>query len=388
MSDKTVAGGRGGRVGKVTARVALLPGDGVGPEVTREAVKVLSAAGQAFGFSLEYTEALVGGCAVDDAGDPLPERTLQVCRDADAILFGAVGGPKWDYLPGDKRPEQGILGLRKTLGLFANLRPVVLWPALSSQTPLKAELVRERPDILVVRELTGGLYFGAHRRVPSKRGGGERATDVMAYSTREIERVARVAFRAAQGRSKRLASADKANVLASSRLWRDTVDAVAHEFPDVQVRHLYADNCAMQMVLRPSQFDVLLAENTFGDILSDLGGALAGSLGMLPSASLGRGRKGLYEPVHGSAPDIAGQGIANPLAAILSAAMMLRHTFGLTRAADAIDRAVGAALDWGHRTRDIAEPGKSITGTSEMGDVVASLLAAERSGAAADGTGP
>ncbi|MDP2856686.1 MAG: 3-isopropylmalate dehydrogenase, partial [Bacillota bacterium] len=262
-------------------------------------------------------------------------------------------------------------------GLFANLRPVVLWPALSSKTPLKAELVTERPDILVVRELTGGLYFGAHRRVPSKRGGGERATDVMAYTTREIERVARVAFKAAQGRRKMLASADKANVLASSRLWRDTVDAVAPEFPDVEVRHLYADNCAMQMVLRPSQFDVLLAENTFGDILSDLGGALAGSLGMLPSASLGRGRKGLYEPVHGSAPDIAGQGIANPLAAILSAGMMLRHTFGLTRAADAIDRAVGAALDQGYRTRDIGEPGMKITGTSEMGDVLASLVAAE-----------
>ncbi len=361
-------------VPRVAGKVAVLPGDGVGPEVTREAVKVLTAAGRAFGFSLEYRDALVGGCAFDVTGEPLPESTLQACKESDAILFGAVGGPRWDSLPGDKRPEQGILGLRKTFRLFANLRPVVLWPALVSQTPLKAELVKERPDILVVRELTGGLYFGAHRRGPSKRGGGERATDVMSYTTREIERVTRVAFRAAQGRRKKLASADKANVIASSRLWRDTVDAVAREFPDVEVRHLYADNCAMQMVLRPSQFDVLLSENTFGDILSDLGGALAGSLGMLPSASLGRTRKGLYEPIHGSAPDIAGQGIANPLAAILSAAMMLRHTFDLERAASAIERAVGAALDSGYRTRDIGEPGKKVTGTSEMGDVVASLL--------------
>ena len=374
MSGETIAPRRVHRVPRVAGKVALLPGDGVGPEVTREAVKVLSAVGQVFGFSLEYREALVGGCAIEATGEPLPESTLQVCREAGAILFGAVGGPQWDSLPGDKRPEQGILGLRKTFGLFANLRPVVLWPALASQTPLKAELVRERPDILIVRELTGGLYFGAHRRVPSKRGGGERATDVMAYSTREVERVARVAFRAAQGRRKKLASADKANVIATSRLWRDTVNAVAREFPDVEVRHLYADNCAMQMVLRPSQFDVLLAENTFGDILSDLGGALAGSLGMLPSASLGRTRKGLYEPIHGSAPDIAGKGVANPLAAILSAGMMLKHTFGLERAAAAIDQAVGAALDRGYRTRDICEPGKRVVGTSEMGDVVASLL--------------
>ena len=374
MSGQAAGPRHAGRASRVAKKVAVLAGDGVGPEVTREAVKVLTAAGRAFGFSLEYKEALVGGCAYEATGEPLPGDTLQVCREAGAILFGAVGGPQWDSLPGDKRPEQGILGLRKTFGLFANLRPVVLWPALTSQTPLKAELVRERPDILVVRELTGGLYFGAHRRTPSKRGGGERATDVMAYTTREIERVARVAFRAAQGRRKKLASADKANVIESSRLWRDTVNAVAREFPDVEVRHLYADNCAMQMVLRPSQFDVLLAENTFGDILSDLGGALAGSLGMLPSASLGRTKKGLYEPVHGSAPDIAGKGVANPLAAILSAGMMLRHTFGLAGAADAIDRAVGTALDQGYRTRDIGEPGKKIVGTSEMGDAVASLV--------------
>ena len=360
-----------------TVKVAVLPGDGIGPEVTREAIKVLGQAGKKHGFSLSFTEALVGGAAIEAAGSPLPEETKRLCRKSDAILFGAVGGPKWDSLPGEMRPEQGILGLRKGFALFANLRPVTLWPALAGKTPLKPDLVRQRLDFLIVRELVGGLYFGAHRRYPSKRGGGESAIDTMRYNTNEVRRVARVAFQAAMRRSKTLTSVDKANVIACSRLWRDTVDAMRPEFPEVKVNHLYADNCAMQMVLCPSQFDVILAENTFGDILSDLGGALAGSLGMLPSASLGRGRRGLYEPVHGSAPDIAAQGKANPLAAILSAAMMLRYSLGLEGPAGAIEAAVGQTLDEGYRTADIMEQGETLVSTCEMGDQVAKHIAAD-----------
>ena len=355
------------------ANVALLPGDGIGPEVIAEATKVLGRVGDLFGFRIQYKEAPIGGAAIDLTGVPLPPATLKTCRECDAVLLGAVGGDKWDSLPASVRPEQGLLQLRKQLGLYANLRPIVLWPQLDSATPLRQEIVADKPDMLVVRELTGGLYYGSHRRFASKRAGGERAQDTMRYTTREVERVARVAFDAALKRRKNLTSVDKANVLSCSQLWRDTVGRLASEYPEVRLAHMYADNCAMQMVRNPQQFDVILTENTFGDILSDLGGALAGSLGMLPSASFGRGRRALYEPVHGSAPDIAGMNKANPLAAILSVAMMLRYTFGLLQAACAVETAVSDVLDAGYSTQDVAG-GRTVVGTSEMGDLIVSHI--------------
>ncbi|WP_027717589.1 3-isopropylmalate dehydrogenase [Desulfovirgula thermocuniculi] len=349
-------------------RVAVLPGDGIGPEVIAQATRVLAAAGRRFGHEFQLREGLIGGIAYDATGHPLPQATLDLCRSSDAVLLGAVGGPKWDKLPVHLRPEAGaLLPLRKALDVYANLRPAVVFPALADASTLKREVV-EGLDILVVRELTGGLYFGEKRReeIP----GGQRAVDTMVYTTEEIRRVARRAFELARTRKKKLTSVDKANVLESSRLWREVVTELAKDYPDVELNHMLVDNCAMQLVRNPKQFDVILTENLFGDILSDQAAQLVGSLGMLPSASLGDG-VGLYEPVHGSAPDIAGRQLANPIAAILSVALMLRYSFGLEEAALAVERAVAAVLEEGYRTADIMEPGRKQVGTTEMGRLIA-----------------
>lgn len=355
------------------ARIAVLPGDGIGPEVTREAVKVLRAVAPRFDLSLEFHEAPIGGAAFEMTGTPLPEGTLAVCREAQAILFGAVGGPRWDGLPRPVRPEQGILTLRKVFDLYANLRPAKLFPALADASTLKRDVI-EGVDILVVRELTGGLYFGQPKgieRVPE----GERGVDTLIYTTPEIERIARVAFEAARRRRRQVTSVDKANVLASSELWRRVVTGVGRAFPDVRLEHMYVDNASMQLLRQPTAFDVIVAENTFGDILSDEAAMLTGSIGLLPSASLGKGI-GLYEPIHGSAPDIAGQDVANPIATILSAAMLLEHSLEAGAAAAAIESAVRRVLEQGYRTPDIRQPGTQAVGTRRMGDLIAEAVAA------------
>jgi 3-isopropylmalate dehydrogenase len=351
-----------------TFKIAVLAGDGIGQEVTPEAVRVLRAVGRGAGVAFEFEEALVGGAAIEATGQPLPITTLSLCRSAHAILFGAVGGPKWDTMPQDQRPERGLLAIRKELDLYANLRPAACFPMLVEASPLKRAVV-EGTDLMVVRELTGGLYFGEPRGVERFADGGARAVNTMAYTSREIERVARMAFEVARKRRRRLTSVDKANVLVVSQLWREIVTRVAADYPDVTLDHLLVDNCAMALVHRPTQFDTIVTENTFGDILSDEAAILAGSMGMLPSASLG-GDVGLYEPVHGTAPDIAGKGIANPIAAILSAAMLLRYSLGMGVHADRIERAVHRALGQGHRTGDIAQAGEKVLGTREMADVV------------------
>src|SRR5262247_27713 len=320
-----------------TWRIAVLPGDGIGQEVTPEAVRVLEVAAKAGGFDLEFEQALVGGCAIDATGVPLPPATLALCKEAHAVLFGAVGGPKWDHAPQERKPERGLLALRKELDLFANLRPATCFPMLIDASPLKREVV-EGTDIMVIRELTGGLYFGEPRGREEFADGGARAINTMAYTSREIERVARAAFDVAMKRRKRLASVDKANVLVVSQLWREVVTRVAKDYPEVQLEHVLVDNCAMALVHKPTQFDTIVTENTFGDILSDEAAILAGSMGMLPSASVG-GSGGLYEPVHGTAPDIAGQGVANPIAAILSGGMLLRYSLDMGKDADRIDAA-------------------------------------------------
>ena len=353
-------------------RITLLRGDGIGPEIVAEALKVLDAAGKQFGFSLEYTDALMGGCAIDATGVPLPQETIDACKGGDAVLLGAVGGYKWDTLPGNLRPEAGLLGIRAALGLFANLRPAKIYGPLKGACPLKDEIIGEHMDIMVVRELTGGIYFGKRGRETVD--GVEAAYDTEYYTVPEVERIARVAFDTARKRHRKVHNIDKANVLESSRLWRETVLRVAKEYPDVELQHLYIDNAAMQLVRNPQQFDVIVASNIFGDILSDEASQVAGSIGMLASASLGEGKRGLYEPIHGSAPDIAGKGIANPLATILSAAMMLRYSLDEEAAADAIEAAVEAVLDRGVRTPDIATPGCTTVGTSEMGDAVVAAL--------------
>jgi 3-isopropylmalate dehydrogenase len=351
-----------------THKIALLGGDGIGQEVTPEARRVLEVVGKATGVSFEFEPALIGGAAIDSAGEPLPPSTLKLCEESDAILFGAVGGPKWDHLPQEQKPERGLLGLRKELDLFANLRPARCFPMLVDASPLKREVV-EGTDIMVIRELTGGLYFGEPRGREEFADGGARAVNTMAYTSREIERVARAAFDVAMKRKKRLASVDKANVLVVSQLWREVVTRVAKDYPQVQLEHVLVDNCAMALVHKPTHFDTIVTENTFGDILSDEAAILAGSMGMLPSASLG-GSGGLYEPVHGTAPDIAGQGLANPIAAILSAAMLLRYSLNKGADADRIDAAVLRVLEDGHRTRDIHAAGMKLVGTREMGDLI------------------
>jgi 3-isopropylmalate dehydrogenase len=351
-----------------TYKIAVLPGDGIGQEVTAEAVRVLRAVAKNSNASFEFEQALVGGAAIDAAGTPLPPSSLELCRAADAILFGSVGGPKWDDLPQEQRAERGLLALRKELDLYANLRPATCFPMLVDASPLKPSVVAGT-DIMVIRELTGGLYFGEPRGRTALAGGGERGVNTMVYTTPEIERVARVGFDVARKRRKRLASVDKANVLAVSQLWREVVTAVAREYPDVTLEHVLVDNCAMALVHKPTHFDTIVTENTFGDILSDEAAILAGSMGMLPSASIG-GRVGLYEPVHGTAPDIAGQGIANPIAAVLSAAMLLRYSLNMGAEADRIEAAVWTVLEQGHRTPDIAAKGDKVLGTREMGDLI------------------
>jgi 3-isopropylmalate dehydrogenase len=351
-------------------KVAVLPGDGIGPEVIAEAIKVLNAAAERFGFSIEYQEALVGGAAIDAVGKALPEETLDVCNEAHAILFGAVGGPKWESLPPEEQPERGaLLPLRKEYNLYANLRPAIIFLALLESSPLKSSILGGKGfDILVVRELTGGIYFGQPKGIYQEEDG-RKGVDTMIYHEWEIARIARKAFEAAMVRKKRLTSIDKANVLNSMVLWREVVNEVAKEFPEVELNHLLVDNAAMQLIRDPLQFDVILAGNMFGDILSDEAAMLTGSIGMLPSASLGD-FKGLYEPVHGSAPDIAGQGVANPLATILSAAMMLRYSFHQEDAARCIEKAVEDVLNQGYRTADLYRGEGIKVNTAKMGDLV------------------
>ncbi len=356
-----------------TYSIAVLKGDYIGPEIVDEAVKVLKKAGERFGFELELHRALLGGEAIDATGRPLPEETVNICKAADSVLLGAVGGPKWDSQPGPNRPEKGLLGIRKALDLYANLRPAVIFPSLREASPLKPQIIEDGLDIMVVRELTGGIYFGD--RGTTEENGVKSAFDTERYSLPEIQRIARVAFDMAMKRRKKLTSVDKANVLDTSRLWRATVDEMAKEYPEVEVNHMYVDNCAMQLVRDPAQFDVIVTSNMFGDILSDEASMITGSIGMLASASLGDSGFGLYEPIHGSAPDIGGRNIANPLATILSAAMMLRYSLNEPEAAQAIEEAVGKALDTA-RTPDIFTPGQGVrkASCSEMGDLVAALL--------------
>ena len=348
--------------------VAVLPGDGIGPEIVAEAVSVLRLVAP----DVVTEEALVGGCAYDATGHPLPAATLELCKRSDAVLLGAVGGPKWDTIPDpDLRPERGaLLPLRKHLGLYANLRPAILYPALAGASSLKESLVAGGLDILVVRELTGGIYFGS-----PKSNDGNRAVDTCVYTRDEIVRIARIGFEAARRRGKRLCSVDKQNVLMTSVLWRKTVEEVAADYPDVALSHMLVDNCAMQLVRNPGQFDVIVTENLFGDVLSDEAAMLTGSLGMLPSASLGAGTFGLFEPIHGSAPDIAGKGIANPLATILSTALLLRYSLGREAEARRIEAAVESVLASGLRTADIAAPGEATVGSAVMGQAVRDALA-------------
>lgn len=347
-------------------KITTLPGDGIGPEVTREAVNVLRTTAEIFGHQLDVTEKPVGGAALVAANDPLPQDTISACLSSGAVLLGAVGGPAFDKYPANFRPEAGLLRLRKELGVFANLRPAICLPGLESLSPLRPEIIRGT-DVMIVRELLGGVYFGA--RATEGQTGSRRAFDTMAYSEPEIERIARVGFELAAKRRKKLLSVDKANVLDSSRLWRDVVSGMAKDFPAVELSHMYVDSAAMALVARPATFDVIVTENMFGDILSDQAGAVVGSLGLLPSASVG-GKVGLYEPIHGSAPDIAGKGIANPLGAILSGAMLLRHSFQLEAAAAAIEMAVRATLAAGMRTRDLAGKNEAFVSTQAMGEAV------------------
>ena len=358
--------------------ITVLPGDGIGPEVVDEAVKVLEAAGRRFGHTFELRYGIVGGRAIDETGNPLPDETLELCRSADAILFGAVGGPRWEGPEATVRPEDGLLALRKELGLYANLRPVKVYPALINTSPVKPSLLRG-VDMIVVRELTGGLYFAKpKRRWSTSRG--RRGVDTLRYTEQEIVRILRVGFELASGRRKRLTSVDKANVLESSRLWREIAVEVSADYPDVELEHLLVDAAAMQIIKDPGRFDVIVAENMFGDILTDEAAVLSGSMGMLPSASLAglpggsRRRKrsvSLYEPIHGSAPDIAGQGIANPIGTVLSVAMMLRHSLGLDAEAAAVEQAVEGVLAEGYRTPDIGADGGEVIDTDRMGSVIA-----------------
>lgn len=353
-------------------KIALVPGDGIGPDVVTETVRVLNKIGEKYGHQFQYATVLAGGAAIDAVGECLPRHTVDVCKDSDAVLLGAVGGWKWDTLPGDQRPERALLGLRKELGLFANLRPALLFEELAEACPLKPEIIEGGLDIVVVRELTGGIYFGEKGFKDTELG--KAAYDVEMYAEEEVRRIAVVAFDMAMKRNKKLTSVDKANVLESSRLWRSVVTEVGKDYPEVELSHMYIDNAAMQMVRNPKQFDVIVTSNIFGDILSDEASMITGSIGMLPSASLAKGNFGMYEPVHGSAPDIAGQNKANPMAAILSAAMMLRYTFGLSKEADDVEAAVKSVLASGYRTLDIMSPGKEPLGTKEAGDQIVAAI--------------
>jgi 3-isopropylmalate dehydrogenase len=357
----------------VAKKILILPGDGIGPEIVSEAVKVLACLRDDFGLNVEMDEALVGGAAIDAAGEPLPASTLAMAREADAVLLGAVGGPKWESLPIAKRPEKGLLGLRSGLGLFANLRPAILYSQLADASTLRPEVVSGL-DIMIVRELTGGIYFGQPRGVHRREDGERVGVNTLTYSESEIRRICRVAFETARKRSGRVCSVDKANVLECTELWREVATEVGAEYPDVALTHMYVDNAAMQLVRAPKQFDVMVTTNMFGDILSDAAAMLTGSIGMLPSASLNERGRGMYEPIHGSAPDIAGKGVANPLATILSVAMMLRYSLDAADEAERIEAAVVRVLDAGLRTADILSAGKRQVGTAEMGDAVVAAM--------------
>jgi len=352
----------------MTFNIAVIRGDGIGPEIITEALRVLEAAGKSYGHTFLFSEVLAGGAAIDATGEPLPKETMDACRRSDSVLLGAVGGPKWEQLPADKRPERALLALREGLGLFANLRPALLYDALIDACPLKPELIQGGLDILIVRELIGDVYFGEKGRTETPMG--EAGYDLMRYARGEVERIGRVAFEMARKRSGRVTSVDKANVLETSRVWRETMHALRGAYPDVEYADMFVDNAAMQLVRNPKQFDVIVTGNLFGDILSDEASMITGSIGMLPSASLSETTLGMYEPIHGSAPDIAGQNIANPLATILSAAMMLRYSFGLVAEADAVEQAVRETLDAGYRTVDIESPGTVRVSTREMGEQV------------------
>lgn len=353
--------------------ITVLKGDGIGPEVVTEAKSVLETIGKVFGHTFRFQEKAVGGCAYDAFGTPLPEDTLEACKSCDAILLGAVGGPKWDALPAELRPEAGaLLKLRSELGLYANLRPAIIHQALRDASPIKAEIVGEHLDLLVVRELTGGIYFGERGTREGKYG--EETYDMESYSPFEIRRIAVQAFEAARKRRKHVTSIDKANVLASSKLWRKIVTETAKDYPDITLEHLYVDNAAMQLIRDPKQFDVIVTSNLFGDIISDEASQITGSIGMLPSASLAEGAFGMYEPIHGSAPDLAGKDMANPIATILSAAMLLQFSFGLTAETKAVEDAVTTVLDAGYRTPDIASPGTKTIGTKEMGRLICAAI--------------
>lgn len=356
----------------MTKKITVLPGDGIGPEIVAQAVRVLDTVAAKYGHSFEYTYVDIGGCSIDKFGVPITDEGMEKCRNADSVLLGAVGGPKWDSCPANIRPEKALLAVRKELGLFANLRPTKLFPQLADASPLKKEIVGGGIDLLIVRELTGGVYFGEKKT--EEINGELVATDIMPYSEHEIERIARVAYETAMKRGKRLASVDKANVLDTSRLWRKTVHRLADEYPEVEVSDVLVDNTAMQLIKNPSQFDVIVTENMFGDILSDEASMLTGSIGMMPSASLSSTTLGMYEPIHGSAPDIAGQDIANPIGTILSAAMMLRYSFDMTAEADAIENAVNTVLDEGYRTGDIMQESMTAVGTSQMGELIAARV--------------
>lgn len=353
--------------------IVVLDGDGIGPEICAGAIKVLNAVGKKYNHTFNFNHRLIGGCAIDKCGVPLPDDTVKACLDSDSVLLGAVGGYKWDNLPVDIRPEKGLLGIRKAMGLYSNIRPAKLWPSLANASPLKHELVKNGIEIIIVRELTGGIYFGERGKGTDENG--DFAWDTEKYSVKEIERIARIACELAQKRSKKIISVDKANVLESSRLWRRTVHAYAEKhYPDVTVEDMLVDNTAMQIVKNPAQFDVVVTSNIFGDILSDEAAQVTGSIGMLASSSLGDGTRGLYEPIHGSAPDIAGKDIANPVATILAAAMMLRDSFGLTDEYTAIEIAVKKVLDEGYRTADIMEEGKIKVAGSKMSDLIAERI--------------
>lgn len=358
----------------MTNKIAVLPGDGIGQEIIREAHKVLKCLQDDFGLQAEIEEAAVGGAGYDQSGKPLPDETLALCEAADAILFGAIGGPEYDQLPRELRPERGLLQLRSALTLFSNLRPAILYPQLADASSLKKDLVSGL-DLMIVRELTGGIYFGEPRGISKLDDGQRVGFNTLVYSESEIDRIARSAFDTAMARSKKLCSVDKANVLEVSELWREIVEQVGQDYPEVELTHMYVDNASMQLVRAPKQFDVIVTTNMFGDILSDTAAMLTGSIGMLPSASLDASGKGLYEPIHGSAPDIAGKNMANPMATILSIAMMLRYSLGQPEMAEQVEAAIGSVLDAGLRTADIADSGSAI-GTTEMGDAIVNALQA------------
>ena len=347
-------------------KIAVLPGDGIGPEVVKEAIKVLDKVSGIFGIKLSYSYADVGGAALDNHGEPLPEYTVKTCEDSDAVLFGSVGGPKWEKLPAEKQPERGaLLPLRKHFSLYANLRPAIIFKELKEASPLKSEIIGDGFDIMIIRELTGGIYFGQPKFKDDNKG-----FDTLIYTRPEIERITKVAFETAMKRNKKVTSIDKANVLSTSLLWREIVEEIAKGYPEVSLNHLYVDNASMQLVRDPHQFDVMLCDNMFGDILSDEASMITGSIGMLPSASLSDGTFGLYEPSGGSAPDIAGKGIANPIAQILSGAMMMKYSFGLNEAYTMIFKSIEKSLEQGFRTGDIMSQGKKLIGTKEMGDLI------------------